>query len=88
MKIRKTPTRICVGCGETKNKRDLIRVVKNKESEVFLDKTGKANGRGAYICDDINCLEKSFKNRGLERSLKTSISEELRSELKKAIESE
>ncbi|MFR9296495.1 MAG: RNase P modulator RnpM, partial [Aedoeadaptatus pacaensis] len=55
-KTKKVPLRKCVGCSESKPKKELIRIVKNKEQEVFIDETGKANGRGAYVCKDIRCL--------------------------------
>ncbi len=68
--IRKIPKRTCTGCRQEKNKKDLIRVVRDKEGNVFVDKTGRQNGRGAYICPNKNCLEKAVKNKGLERTLK------------------
>ena len=54
--LKNLPKRTCVGCGEIKLKKELIRIVKNKEGEIFIDRTGKANGRGAYICDNIECF--------------------------------
>lgn len=68
---RKIPIRTCTGCREAKNKKDLIRIVRDKEGNVFVDTTGRKNGRGAYICPDKTCLEKAIKNKGLERTLKT-----------------
>ena len=68
--IRKIPKRTGTGCRQEKNKKDLIRVVRDKEGNVFVDKTGRQNGRGAYICPNKNCLEKAVKNKGLERTLK------------------
>ena len=74
---KKIPTRTCTGCREEKNKNELIRIVRDKDGGVFVDMTGKQNGRGAYIC-----LEKALKNRGLERTLKISkISDEVKSQL-------
>ena len=70
---KKIPVRKCVGCGEMKEKKDLIRIIKNTDGEILLDATGKANGRGAYICKSAECLKKAAKNRGLERSLKSQI---------------
>ena len=70
---KKIPTRKCVGCGEMKEKKELIRIIKTPEGEILLDTTGKANGRGAYICNNVECFRKAVKNRGLERSLKSSI---------------
>lgn len=77
MKTKKIPTRICVGCGEAKEKRSMIRVVKNADHAIGLDETGKKNGRGAYICKNQACLERALKNKGLERSLKTSMPQEV-----------
>jgi predicted RNA-binding protein YlxR (DUF448 family) len=82
---KKIPTRKCVGCGEMKEKKELIRVIKTPEDEILLDITGKANGRGAYICNNAECLRKALKNRGLERSLKAQIPEEVRSRLEKEL---
>ena len=70
------PERTCMGCNKKTSKNNLIRIVKNK-NEVFIDQYGKMNGRGAYICNDINCLEKVIKNNKLERSLKIKINNEL-----------
>ena len=75
--------RQCTGCREMKNKKEMIRVLKTAEGEIFLDATGRKNGRGAYICRSSECLEKAVKNRGLERSLKTQIPEAVYEELKK-----
>ena len=73
--VRKIPMRKCVGCGEMKSKKELLRVLKTTDEEIVLDTTGRKNGRGAYLCFDKNCLEKAMKNKGLERSLKTAIPE-------------
>ncbi|KNF08860.1 hypothetical protein CLPU_5c01670 [Gottschalkia purinilytica] len=73
MKVRKIPLRKCVGCNESKPKRELIRVVKNKENEITVDLKGKANGRGAYICNDAKCFEKARKSKKLEKALETEI---------------
>lgn len=69
MKVKKIPLRMCTGCMEMKPKKELIRVVKTKEDEVSVDLTGKKSGRGAYICKDKECLEKSFKTKRLSRNL-------------------
>ena len=63
MKPKKIPMRLCLGCGEMKPKRELIRVVKAPDGEISLDTTGKKSGRGAYICPDPGCLEKAQKAR-------------------------
>ena len=74
---KKIPLRQCVGCGEMKGKKDMMRVLKTAENEICLDVTGKKNGRGAYICRSRECLRLARKNKGLERSLKTGIPEEI-----------
>lgn len=70
---KKIPQRLCVGCGENKDKKNLIRVLKTGEEEIILDDTGKKNGRGAYICKDVACMEKAIKTKGLDRSFKMAI---------------
>ncbi len=82
---KKIPMRKCVGCGEMKEKKDMIRVIKTPEDEIILDTTGRANGRGAYLCNNPECLSKAIKNRGLERSLKAQIPEEVSQRLKKEL---
>ena len=77
MKTKKIPSRICVGCRQAKEKRDLVRVVKNAENETSIDVTGRKNGRGAYICKNTECLRKAVKSKGLERSLKIPVPEEV-----------
>ena len=75
--VKKIPQRQCVGCGENKNKKDMIRIIKTNENEIFLDDTGKKNGRGAYICKTGECLAKAIKTKGIERSLKTTIPQDV-----------
>ena len=70
---KKVPMRQCVGCGEMKSKKELIRVIKTPEEEIVLDATGRKNGRGAYICACMECLQTAQKRKGLERSLKIAI---------------
>ncbi len=84
--MKKLPKRTCIGCNEIKLKKELIRVVKNKEGEISIDKTGKANGRGAYLCDNIECLEKAIKTKRLERNFETQISKEVYDELIRTIQ--
>ncbi len=83
---KKIPMRQCVGCGEMKNKKEMLRVIKTAEDEILLDTTGKKNGRGAYICSDGDCLKKAIKTKGLERSLKTAIPQEVIENLTKEME--
>ena len=83
--MKQIPQRSCVVCRAQKNKNDLLRIVKNKDGEIFIDRTGKADGRGAYICDSIECLEKVIKSKRLERVLETHIPEEVYNNLRGVI---
>lgn len=74
---KQIPLRQCVGCREMKPKTELARVIKTPEDEICLDKTGRKNGRGAYICLNQACLEKAKKSKALDRSFKTEIPEEI-----------
>ena len=80
---KKIPLRMCTGCGEMKTKKEMIRVLKTPEEDIIIDATGKKNGRGAYICCSLGCLQKAIKTKGLERSLKVSIPKELIETLEK-----
>ena len=82
---KKIPMRKCVGCGEMKEKKEMIRVLKTPEDEIILDTTGRANGRGAYVCNSADCLAKAIKNKGLERSLKSQIPEDVSARLKEEL---
>lgn len=82
-KNKKVPVRQCVGCQEMKNKKEMIRVIRTADQEFLLDATGKKNGRGAYICQDKECLSKAIKNKGLERSFKQAIPQEVYDTLEK-----
>ena len=77
MKTKKIPMRMCLGCGEMKPKRELIRVVKSKEGDISLDLTGKKSGRGAYICKSVECFEKARIASKFERSFSCMISEDI-----------
>ena len=77
MKTKKQPERTCIGCKAEKPKREMIRVVCNKEGEIFLDKTGRAGGRGAYICPNSECLEKCVKSHMLEKSFSRAVDAEV-----------
>ena len=74
-----------MGCNLKRDKKDLIRIVKNKENEIIIDKTGKQEGRGAYICNNIECFEKVIKSKRIEKVLETKISNEVYENLKKII---
>ena len=88
MKKKKIPQRMCTGCMEMKPKKELIRIVKNKEGEVFVDPTGKKNGRGAYICRNSECLEKAFKNKRIQKNLEIQIDDALYDSLKEQVENQ
>lgn len=77
MAERKIPLRKCIGCGEMKDKRELVRIVRSKEGEISVDLTGKKPGRGAYICKDIACLDKAQKAKRLERAFSAKIESEI-----------
>ena len=81
--MKKIPLRQCVGCGEMKNKKEMMRVLKTADEGIILDTTGKKNGRGAYMCRTMECLKLARKNRGLERSFKMSIPNEVYDNLEK-----
>lgn len=80
---KKIPLRQCVGCMEMREKKSMMRVLKTPEGEIVLDVTGKKNGRGAYLCKCMECLQKAQKNKGLERSFKMSLSKEIYAGLEK-----
>lgn len=84
--MKKIPLRQCVGCREMMPKKDLLRVIRTPEDEVVLDSTGKKNGRGAYICFCLECFQKARKSKGLERSLKIAIPDEVYEKLEKEME--
>ena len=77
MAERRVPLRKCLGCGEMKEKRQLLRVVHNKEGETLVDATGKAAGRGAYICGNTACFDAARKNRRFERAFSERIPEDV-----------
>lgn len=85
MKQHKIPTRRCTGCYEMKDKKSLIRVVKNADKTFSIDKTNKLSGRGAYICNNPECLAKSFKNKGLEKSFKCFVDKDVYEQLRAQI---
>ena len=86
LKKRKIPMRMCVGCREMKPKAELLRVVKPQEGDCKIDRTGKAPGRGAYICEDAECLKKAQKTRALERALEAKIDDEVFEQLASQIQ--
>lgn len=82
---KKIPMRKCIGCGEMKEKRELVRVLKTEEDNIILDYTGKKNGRGAYLCQHLECFQKAKKSKGLERSFKMGIPDEIYDALEKEL---
>ena len=84
--VKKIPMRKCTGCGEMKEKKAMMRVLKCEEG-IVLDTSGKKNGRGAYLCKSADCLKKAAKSKGLERSLKVAIPKEVYGKLEKEMES-
>ncbi len=84
--MKKLPSRTCIGCNTQKLKKELIRVVKSKEGKIQIDKTGKLSGRGAYLCNNKECLEKAINSKRLERCFEMKINEEIYQGLKNTIE--
>lgn len=84
--MKKVPLRQCIGCGEMKSKKEMIRVIKTADEEILLDATGRKNGRGAYLCPSMECFKKAVKNKGLERSFKMAIPKEVYDTLEKEME--
>ena len=83
---KKVPMRRCVGCGEMKSKKELLRIIRTAEDEILLDATGKKNGRGAHLCPNEECFKKAVKAKGLERSLKMAVPKEVIENLAKEME--
>lgn len=85
MKAKREVKRMCVGCGEMFDKRSLIRVVKSPEGEISIDLTGKKNGRGAYICNNTECLKKAKKRKSIERAFSMKIDDSVYDEMEEEI---
>ncbi len=77
MQQKKIPLRKCTGCAEMKPKKELVRIVRTPEGEIHLDASGKMNGRGAYICPDLQCLQKARKGRRLEKAFECAVPAEI-----------
>lgn len=86
--MKKVPLRRCLGCFESKPKVELIRIVKSKDGEISLDKTGKKQGRGAYICYDKECLEKVIKTKKLDKEFDVTISADIYENLRRDLDSD
>lgn len=87
MQMRKVPMRMCTGCGQMKPKREMVRVVKSQDGEIALDLTGKKAGRGAYVCRDIECLQKARKARRLEKAFSCRIPDEVYDRMEEELQS-
>ena len=85
MADKKIPLRKCTGCGEMKPKKEMVRVIKTAEEEIFMDLTGKMNGRGAYVCRSEECLKRAIKTKAIERSLGINVSDEVYEQLMKEL---
>lgn len=88
MKQKKLPLRKCLGCGEVKDKRELVRVVRSPEGEISLDLTGKKPGRGAYICPDASCLNKARKAKRIDRAFECTVPEEVYQAMERELKDE
>lgn len=75
--MKKLPQRTCIGCNTQKLKKDLIRIVKDKDGNINIDRTGKMNGRGAYLCKNKECLEKAIKSKKIEKIFEMKIDEKV-----------
>ena len=87
MQQKKIPLRKCTGCGEMKPKKELVRVVKTPEDEILIDLTGRKNGRGAYICWDVECLKKARKAKRIEKSFQCAIPDEVYDKMEEELRS-
>ena len=85
MTEKKTPLRKCIGCNEMKDKRQLIRIVRNSEGEIKIDPIGKLPGRGAYICKNVDCFDAAVKAKRLERAFKSKIPDDIYPTLRESI---
>lgn len=82
---KKIPMRMCVACRQMRPKRELIRIVRTPEGTVILDRSGRANGRGAYLCDSLDCFRRAVKTRALERALESRLDEDVLQSLQEAL---
>lgn len=85
MQGKKRPVRQCIGCRESKEKKELIRIVKTPEGEFCIDRTGRQNGRGAYLCDSSECFAKARKTNALNRSFRINVPDEIYDELERQL---
>lgn len=85
LKNKKIPTRMCVGCREMKPKKELLRIVKSQDNNISIDFTGKKPGRGAYLCYNVECIDKASKTKRLEKEFEISIPAEIYSSLREEL---
>ena len=86
MSTKKVPLRQCIGCGQMKSKKEMIRILKTESGEIVLDATGRKNGRGAYLCPSMDCFQKAVKGKGIERSFKMAVPKDVYAALEKEME--
>ena len=84
-KVKKIPQRLCVGCQEMKPKKQMLRIVRTPDELIAVDLTGKRAGRGAYICQEPDCLKLAKKGKRLEKAFKTSISQNVYTEIEEEL---
>ena len=82
---KQKPERSCLGCGNTYEKNDLIRIVRTTDGQIRIDNTGKLNGRGAYVCKNVECLRKAHKTKKIDRCLKVTVPEEIYRDLENEV---
>ena len=85
MQQKKIPMRKCVGCNESKSKKELVRIVRSPEGEISLDLTGKKSGRGAYICPSAACIKKARKSRRIDKILETPVADSVYDEAERIL---
>ncbi len=85
MPVKKQPVRTCIGCGTERPKKELIRIVRTTEGQILADRTGRMNGRGAYLCSDPECVRKAWKTKALDRSFKETVPREVYERLEKEL---
>ncbi|MEG1581894.1 MAG: YlxR family protein [Clostridia bacterium] len=82
MQNKKVPIRTCIACKSSKPKKDMLRIVKSKTGDICIDRTSKQEGRGAYVCNDITCIEKAVKSKALNRAFECNVGLEVYDKLK------
>ncbi len=83
--MKSLPQRTCIGCNTKKDKNEFIRIVKDKMGNLYIDRTGKASGRGAYMCDNIECLEKAIKSKKIEKAFQMKVEDKIYEDLRGVI---